>query len=547
MAKKNEEQGMGSGAEASSAAEGAITNAGSEDAAIRTATSIRGEDDDGAAPSHRVPTDLLEPGAIVGSYTVTRLVGRGGMGAVYEAMHRELGKRAAIKTLLPEHAAKADVRKRFLREGQASSKIRHAHVVDVYDVGEQNEVPYLIMEYLEGEDLGSLLAREGALPAGQVADLMIPVLSALVAAHDIGVVHRDLKPDNIFLCQGRGGVIEPKVVDFGISKIMDESETHGLTGTSALMGTPYYMSPEQAKSAKNIDARSDQFSMAAILYEALVGQRPFAGETLYTILDNIVRGQFPPPRTLNPSIPKEFEAAVLRAMSVNPDDRFESVRALAQALLPFAGERVRVLYQDELSGPDAPRASGKPVAKAAAGGRRQGSTLGSSVAAITAGGAGARKGMSPWVVGIGAAVIVAVAGGGWLVMRSSGEPGPAGSSTVQAAATSPPTAATSAPAAASTAAPAATAASAAAATRIIESTPAADVYVAGKLVGKTPFSLEVPAGSDEIEVELRARGFASQSRKVTRSDPDKVNVELQAAAPRTDPGAKSKGPTLAPR
>jgi eukaryotic-like serine/threonine-protein kinase len=545
MAKNSEEQGTERGQGASPATEGATTSAGSEDASVRTATSIRGEDDESVAPSHRVPTDLLEPGAVVGSYTVTRLVGRGGMGAVYEAKHRELGKRAAIKTLLPEHAAKADVRKRFLREGQASSKIRHAHVVDVYDVGEQDEVPYLIMEYLEGEDLGSLLAREGALPAGRVADLMIPVLSALVAAHDIGVVHRDLKPDNIFLCQGRGGVIEPKVVDFGISKIMDESETHGLTGTSTLMGTPYYMSPEQAKSAKNIDARSDQLSMAAILYEALVGQRPFAGETLYTILDNIVRGQFPPPRTLNPSIPEAFEAAILRAMSVDPDNRFQSVRALAQALLPFAGERVRVLYQDELAGPDEPKAPGKPVARAPGG--RQGSTLGSSVAAIPAGGAAARKGISPLVVGVGAAVVLVVAGGGWLAMRSPGEPVAAGSSTGLPTATSATAAVTAAPAASTPVTPASSAASAAAATRMIESTPSADVYVAGKLVGKTPFSLELPAGTDEVEVELRARGFAPQVRKVSRSDPDKVNVELQATAQRTDPGTKSKGPTLAPR
>ncbi|MBW2522712.1 MAG: serine/threonine protein kinase, partial [Deltaproteobacteria bacterium] len=420
-----------------------------DDAGSQTATSIGdeggqtatsfGETGDGAASSRTGALELLPEGKELGSYTITRLIGRGGMGAVYEATHRELGKRAAIKTLLPEHAIKPDVRTRFLREGQASSKISHPHVVDVYDVGEQEDIPYLIMEYLDGEDLASLLDREGALSPERSADIMVPVLAALAAAHDMGIVHRDLKPDNIFVCEGRGGAIKPKVVDFGISKIIDDSDTHGLTGTSTLMGTPYYMSPEQAKSAKNIDARSDQFSMAAILYQCLVGNRPFDGDTLYTILDCIVRGTFPPPREANPDIPEELEAAILKAMSVKPAGRFNSVRGLARVLLPYSSDKTRVMHQEELAAdgeeePDSSPEDDEP-AEAPKLTKKEAGTVSSAAAAVTASQEAEKKGMSPTTMAVGALAVVAVGAGIYFATQSDESPGPA---TSQPAATAAP-------------------------------------------------------------------------------------------------------------
>lgn len=293
---------------------------------------------------------LLAEGVELGPYKVVRLLGRGGMGAVYEATHRTLGKRVAIKTLLPEFAVRADLRARFVREGQAASKIRHPNVVDVYDVGVQGDTPYLIMEFLEGEDLGKLLGREGALDIGRAADIMIPALCALAAAHSLGVIHRDLKPDNIFLAAGRGGAVDPKLVDFGISKLVEDESASGLTGTSALMGTPHYMSPEQAQSAKTTDARSDQFSAAVILYQAVVGQRPFSGDALYAILAAIVAGNFPKPTSIKAELPVEIDELILRAMSRAPADRFPDVRHLARGLLPFASERVRLTYKGEVFG-----------------------------------------------------------------------------------------------------------------------------------------------------------------------------------------------------
>src|SRR5580692_10421363 len=189
------------------------------------------------------PEDTLAPGTELGRYQIVRLMGRGGMGAVYEATHRDLKKRVAIKTLHPAVAATPGARARFLREGEAASRIRHPNVVDVTDVAAEGSIAYLVMEFLEGEDLSSLLERAGALPFSESVDLLLPVFAAISVAHDEGVIHRDLKPENIFLSQSRHGGAEPKVLDFGISKLSSSGggNTLALTGTGASMGTPYYV------------------------------------------------------------------------------------------------------------------------------------------------------------------------------------------------------------------------------------------------------------------------------------------------------------------
>jgi serine/threonine-protein kinase len=291
-------------------------------------------------------------GTVFGRYRLETLMGEGGMGVVYAARHLELGRLSAVKVLAERSGASELVRLRFLREGQTASSIRHPNIVDVYDVGTDRGRAYLVMELLEGEDLRGLLDREGRLTFAHAASLLVPVVAALAAAHDIGVVHRDLKPENVFLSMNRNRMA-PKVLDFGVSKVVEQHNLASLTGTGTLLGTPDYMSPEQVQEAKNVDARSDQYSLGVMLYECVTGQRPIMEKSISLLIQRISRGDFAPPRQLEPGIPASFEKVILTAMAHDAGSRFPSTRALGRALLPFADDRVRSDYADELSG-DAP-------------------------------------------------------------------------------------------------------------------------------------------------------------------------------------------------
>ncbi|HXI58800.1 MAG TPA: serine/threonine-protein kinase [Polyangia bacterium] len=288
--------------------------------------------------------DGLPPGTKLGRYEIRRLIGRGGMGSVYEALHRDLKKRVAIKTLLPALAANPDAKTRFLREGEAASRIRHPHVVDVTDVGAEGSVIYLVMEYLEGQDLGKLIASQGPLGIGEAADIMLPVAAAIATAHDQGVIHRDLKPENIFLAVGAMGGVQPKVLDFGISKVSGDLRTMALTGTGATFGTTFYLPPEQLRGSKQADARSDQYALGTILYECLTGQRAFEGENLYAVLKDIAESRYRPAASLRPDIPPALDAVVNRAMNLEPTARFDSVHSLGAALLEYAGPSARMVW-----------------------------------------------------------------------------------------------------------------------------------------------------------------------------------------------------------
>jgi serine/threonine-protein kinase len=297
------------------------------------------------------PASLV--GTVLGRYRLERLLGKGGMGVVYAARHADLGKAAAIKILQGRDVESEAVRARLLREGQAASRIRHPNIVDIYDVGADEGRFYLVMELLDGEDLRSLIARKAPFSLQRTADLMVPVVSAVAAAHDLGVVHRDLKPENIFLSKARGN-ITAKVLDFGVSKMTDPLKMGPLTGAKALLGTPYYMSPEQAQSPKDVDGRSDQYSLGVILYECVTGRRPIDEPIFQLLFGRIVNGDFPAPRQLNPNLPVSFEQLILRAMAREPADRFTNTRALGRELLVYASERVRANYAEELIHGDHP-------------------------------------------------------------------------------------------------------------------------------------------------------------------------------------------------
>jgi len=295
------------------------------------------------------PTEpAYRKGTVVSAYRLEAFIGAGGMAEVYRARHQTLDKLVAIKFLSTKHARKPEVLARFMREGRFASQLRHPNVVEVMDVGEHDGVPYLVMEFLDGEPLSALIEREAPIEPDAIARILIPVAAAVAAAHGSGVIHRDLKPDNIFLAETSVGETQPKVLDFGISKSMDEDATKALTTTEGFVGTPSYLSPEQA-SGDEPSSQSDQYSLGVVLYELACGRRPYdKGQRLTRLLHTISTGKFAPPREHRADIPEAFEELILRTLHLEPEKRFPSVLALANALVPFADERTRAVWGTRL-------------------------------------------------------------------------------------------------------------------------------------------------------------------------------------------------------
>jgi len=288
----------------------------------------------------------LAPGTVLGKYRIVRLLGEGGMGTVYEGLHVEIGKRVAIKMISAALAAVPEARARFLLEAQLTSRVRHPHTVDVTDICLDGEQAFLVMEYLEGEDLARHLRRAGPMPLDEVVDIALPILAAVAAAHDEGVVHRDLKPPNIFLAQMRDGTVQPKILDFGISKAPAYSP---IRTSGAILGSPSYFAPEQVLDPKAISPASDQYALGVILYECVTGRLPYDGSNLAAIFQSIVTGSYQSPRSQRPDLPDGFQAVIMRAMSLRPDDRFPDLRQMGRALLPFATPRTQLLWRDQFS------------------------------------------------------------------------------------------------------------------------------------------------------------------------------------------------------
>jgi eukaryotic-like serine/threonine-protein kinase len=285
----------------------------------------------GAVP---VMVDLPQPGdTFAGKYTIVRLIGEGGMGCVFEANHVRLRQRVAIKLLLPSLFDQPDVVLRFEREGRTAAKLRGQNVARILDVDTTREgLPYIVMEYLEGRDLDVELQERGALPIAEAVGYVLQACNAMVEAHDAGIVHRDLKPANLFVSPGQSERVV-KVLDFGISKNTGETDAR-LTGTHATVGTPLYMSPEQIRSSKSADARTDIWALGVILFELLTGRPPFIGSTT-SAAASICIDPAPRMRDLRVDVPAELEAAVQRTLEKDPARRFPDVRSFAQAIAPF--------------------------------------------------------------------------------------------------------------------------------------------------------------------------------------------------------------------
>ena len=277
---------------------------------------------------------MLEIGqAIGGKYKLLRLLGDGGMGSVYEAEHLVLGTRVAVKVLHPELTRRAGLIDRFLQEARVSAQIRSPHVVQVTDVDRTSDgLAYLVMELLEGEPLAKVLDREHKLSAGTACEYVRQILIALEAAHALGVVHRDLKPDNVFVTYVAGRPVL-KLIDFGIAKLKrDESAPKNLTVAGMLMGTPEYMAPEQAYSAEKVDARADIYAVGVMLYEMLAGRTPASGADPRVVVAKVERGDVTPLVHAEPGTPPELAGLVHRAMAPRAELRFATATEMRLAL-----------------------------------------------------------------------------------------------------------------------------------------------------------------------------------------------------------------------
>ena len=277
---------------------------------------------------------------IDGKYRIVRLIGEGGMGAVYEGENMRIHRRVAIKVLHAGVAQTAEAVARFEREAQAAGRIGSEHIVEVLDLGNlPSGDRYMVMEFMDGDSLSSRIRARGRLTAGEVYPIVHQLLEALAAAHGAGIIHRDLKPDNVYLLKSRGGKADfVKLLDFGISKFNQMSGDSGfsMTRTGAVMGTPYYMAPEQAKGSRELDHRVDLYAAGVILYEAITGEVPFNADTFNELLFKIVLEQARPVEQVVPELDPTFAAIVNKSMAREPSARFQSAREFQQALEQWA-------------------------------------------------------------------------------------------------------------------------------------------------------------------------------------------------------------------
>jgi hypothetical protein len=289
---------------------------------------------------------VSEGAVLAGKYRVERVLGVGGMGVVVAARHLDLDYKVAIKFLLPALLEDHESVARFAREARAAVKITSEHVARVLDVGTlENGAPYMVMEFLEGEDLSGWLRSRGPMPVDQAVEFLLQACVAIADAHSMGIVHRDLKPANLFCVRRNDGQFVIKVLDFGISKITGGTHPSdsgmSVTRTSAVMGSPLYMSPEQVQSSKDVDSRTDLWALGVILFELLTGALPFPGDTFGEIAVKIAVRVPQALRGYRPDVPQALEAVILRCLEKERDRRYANVAELAWALLPFAPGRAR--------------------------------------------------------------------------------------------------------------------------------------------------------------------------------------------------------------
>ena len=292
----------------------------------------------------------VKPGDVLaGKYRVERVLGAGGMGVVVAAHHLQLDEKVALKFLRPAALGDADAVARFDREARAAVKIKSEHVARVIDVATLPDgAPYMVMEYLEGGDLSAWVEQRGPLPVEQAIEFVLQASVAVAEAHALGIVHRDLKPANLFCVRRADGQLSIKVLDFGISKLTEASGM-AMTKTSSLMGSPFYMSPEQMRSSKDVDAQADIWALGIIVFELIVGRPPFQANSITELAIKVSSERTPSIRGWRPEVPGGLEAVVEKCLEKDRSHRYANVAELAQALLPFAPKRAAASV-DRISG-----------------------------------------------------------------------------------------------------------------------------------------------------------------------------------------------------
>jgi eukaryotic-like serine/threonine-protein kinase len=447
-------------------------------------------------------------GTSIGNYRVERLVGEGGMGRVYLAVHPGMGRRAAVKVLPVGEASDPNVVSRFLAEARASNAIRHPNIVDIYDCGVLPDgLPYIVMEYLEGKTLTQRLL-EGPIAQSECLDWTCQVAEALAAAHARDVVHRDLKPDNLFLVADprRLDQKQVKVLDFGIAKLQRSTfgQVHK-TRTGVLLGTPLYMSPEQCMGSKDIDARADIYSLGVILYEMVCGCRPFDSDAVFALINMHINDRPVSPQVHRPEVRGELQDIILRALAKSPHDRQASMAELLSQLQLVRGDakasKEALLRASRLNVTAAYQAPKRPEASAA-----ELRTLADTAVSkgSTAPAASSRRFHRRFVVA-GAAAIALLGAAYALSRRTIGHeprpPMPIHPAPI-APAQPPPPAPPAAPAPALLEIP-------------IDSVPAgANVWAGDTVIGTTPMVYRAREGDPPVELVFRASGFADERMRV---------------------------------